>query len=1121
MLRTLKLQTVMKLAYNLYHCVRYILSHKWKPAMLASLMALTLPLTAGAQVTFIVNSNGDNANENPGNGNCSTGEEVGTVTIGGRPIPIMECTLRAAIEEANESSDNVIISFNSSWLDIHADGYSQIFVRNALPYIANRVTIAGETHPEFEEDDDHPLGGRPTLFINGGDISASGLRFRSESSGSVVRHISIGGFGTSAILLQGNLGSGSGNNYTIENNLIGGRSGPASITMIGNGRHGIDVASASEPGGGITNIRSNIIFNNEGDGIHLRSGTSATFIQNNIIGLRPFLTSPDQGFRATHGNLGAGVYIAETAGPDNHVGAFSGNTISNNGSGGIHVRADGQTIFGNHIGLPHDGIVHTNDELSDYGNDSNGIILESSGNTVGGSGAATNIIGNSQFVGIRIGSGGSEIAANDNVISRNYIGTDPDGQDLGQSQGIRIDRGNGNRITGVIIANNTTGIELRSDAGSNNEIVRSRITDNSRGIWFRGAGGVVGNPEDLADANIIGENINGVDITGDAGQVGIVNNYIGTDETGANLGNSRGIRVAGDGSTVFIGVTGGGNIIGNNTRGIVLDDGASQTSILSNHIGIHPNGEAIGNVDGIYAEPDAQVGPSQIGYNLALINADRWDPGTDPGNIIAYNRRSGINLSGATAGTSGNAIRGNSIYGNGSPTFANEINGINLGMESVDVGGGSNGPNTLLNFPEFDTEETFYNEETGQIELRYRVRTNATNANYNFGIDIFLAREGERQGKTFLGTVVYEEDNATSWVFDAVSVPQDVSIAPGDHIVATTTDGDWNTSQFSEPVIILEKESEIWVSGESLDFGSLTEGESGTLSFQIESRGDADLIGDVSLADDDGGAFAIISGEGDFELESGASLEVEITFTPGAAGDFSGLIAISHDAVNESAPVEVTLQGTGTAAPMPAIVVSANEVEFDEVAAGESDTHSFTVTNNGDAELSGEVSLADDAGGAFAITSGSGSFNLGPADDFEVTISFNPDNAGGFTGQLEIVHNADNNDSPFEVALMGTGAEPTDSDLLSDVPTEFSLWQNYPNPFNPSTQIRFDLPESAHVRLDVYNSLGQRVATLVNETKSAGSHEIGFDAGSLSSGHYLYRLEAGSEVFTRTMTLIK
>jgi hypothetical protein len=203
------------------------------------------------------------------------------------------------------------------------------------------------------------------------------------------------------------------------------------------------------------------------------------------------------------------------------------------------------------------------------------------------------------------------------------------------------------------------------------------------------------------------------------------------------------------------------------------------------------------------------------------------------------------------------------------------------------------------------------------------------------------------------------------------------------------------------------------------------------------------------------------------------------------------------------------------------ILVSQDELDFGEVAESETESLTLTLSNDGDAELSGDVVLANDGGGTFAITSGDGSFNLDPDASLQVEVAFTPDGAGNFSGQIEISHNAANEDGPVVVNLAGTGAEPTGADLLSDVPTEFSLWQNYPNPFNPATQIRFDLPESAHVRLDVYNSLGQRVATLVNETMSAGSHEVSFNAGQLSSGHYLYRLEAGSEVFTRTMTLIK
>lgn len=107
-------------------------------------------------------------------------------------------------------------------------------------------------------------------------------------------------------------------------------------------------------------------------------------------------------------------------------------------------------------------------------------------------------------------------------------------------------------------------------------------------------------------------------------------------------------------------------------------------------------------------------------------------------------------------------------------------------------------------------------------------------------------------------------------------------------------------------------------------------------------------------------------------------------------------------------------------------------------------------------------------------------------------------------------------------------------DLSTDVgdeddpslPRSFALAQNYPNPFNPSTTIEFSLPRSAHVQLEIFNVLGQNVATLVNATLSAGRHEVIFDTqnvggNSLSSGVYFYRLKAGDFVTSRKMTLLK
>jgi hypothetical protein len=92
---------------------------------------------------------------------------------------------------------------------------------------------------------------------------------------------------------------------------------------------------------------------------------------------------------------------------------------------------------------------------------------------------------------------------------------------------------------------------------------------------------------------------------------------------------------------------------------------------------------------------------------------------------------------------------------------------------------------------------------------------------------------------------------------------------------------------------------------------------------------------------------------------------------------------------------------------------------------------------------------------------------------------------------------------------------------INQLPTEFKLHQNYPNPFNPSTTIKFDLPSAAFVSLSIYNSIGEKVATIVNEQLDAGTHSVRFDASSLPSGIYIYRLTAGNSVFTNKMLLIK
>jgi hypothetical protein len=89
------------------------------------------------------------------------------------------------------------------------------------------------------------------------------------------------------------------------------------------------------------------------------------------------------------------------------------------------------------------------------------------------------------------------------------------------------------------------------------------------------------------------------------------------------------------------------------------------------------------------------------------------------------------------------------------------------------------------------------------------------------------------------------------------------------------------------------------------------------------------------------------------------------------------------------------------------------------------------------------------------------------------------------------------------------------------LPEAFFVDQNYPNPFNPSTTLRFGLPAASQVTVKVFNMLGQEIATLFDGRKEAGVHDLQFDAAGLSSGVYLYRIEAGDAVHIQRMVLAR
>lgn len=128
------------------------------------------------------------------------------------------------------------------------------------------------------------------------------------------------------------------------------------------------------------------------------------------------------------------------------------------------------------------------------------------------------------------------------------------------------------------------------------------------------------------------------------------------------------------------------------------------------------------------------------------------------------------------------------------------------------------------------------------------------------------------------------------------------------------------------------------------------------------------------------------------------------------------------------------------------------------------------------------------------------------------------------TGSYETILLVRSNDPAnpvIEVPVSANIEMATSSEITSEVPQRLELAQNYPNPFNPTTTIQFSLNRSSDVTLEVFNITGQRVATLINGSMSAGSHQHTFDASSLSSGIYMYRLITPEQMLTRQMILIK
>ena len=284
---------------------------------------------------------------------------------------------------------------------------------------------------------------------------------------------------------------------------------------------------------------------------------------------------------------------------------------------------------------------------------------------------------------------------------------------------------------------------------------------------------------------ISGNNQSGVRIDGNGATGNLVQgNFIGTDVTGMiSLGNTRvGVVVTGGASNTSIGGTaaGSGNLISSNgTNGVAITVDAFGNSVEGNLIGVDATGiGALGN--GL--------------RGVAISASSNTVGGTDLGaaNTIAFSGGDGVWVESGT----GNAILSNAI-------FSNVGLGIDLGNDGPTANEADDadiGPNNLQNFPEIASAEI---GATGDLVIEYLVDSAIVTSTYPLLVEFFVADADGEEGQTFIASHVYVTSTAQTSTVANLGGATALGVAGGDNIVATATDADGNTSEFSFPATIV------------------------------------------------------------------------------------------------------------------------------------------------------------------------------------------------------------------------------------------------------------------------------------------------------------------------------
>jgi CSLREA domain-containing protein len=597
------------------------------------------------------------------------------------------------------------------------------------------------------------------------------------------------------------IGGGDATGNFVQGNLVG-----VDVTgraALANSAEGIliDSAPRNTVGGIVPNSR-NVVSGNASAGIRIAgSGATANVVLGNLIGT-------DSTGGAALANASDGLFI--DGAPGTTIGGTtlgSRNVISGNRSAGIRIVGGGATgslVQGNYIGTDLNGTMV-------IANGSDGVLIDGApSSTIGGTLVNTrNVISGNNATGVHI----TGSSAKGNTVASNLIGTDVNGTNAvaNGGDGVLIDGAPNSTIGGtttgarnVISANRANGVHIIG-AGATTTVIQGNfigsdlngtgvLSNGDDGIFIDGApnntiGGTASGTRNVISGNTVaGIHISGSDAKGNQVQ----GNLIGSDFSGTALLPNGGDGVLIDGApsnTIGGTMTAARNLIsGNNANGIQMA-GSQATGNL-----------AQGNFIGTRLDGTSRLGNRLNGVLMtdSASNNSIGGTSTGAGNVIAFNGASGVRIPSSDPPPptgpphpAGNAILSNSI-------FSNTGLGIDLGpagMTPNDAGRDQDldlGANNLQNFPAIDNAML----SGTSLIVSYSVPSSTANSSYPIRVEYFKA-DDRGQGQIFLGSDSYTEADLTKGIAKKFTLALRVAVLNGDPVVATATDKNGNTSEFS------------------------------------------------------------------------------------------------------------------------------------------------------------------------------------------------------------------------------------------------------------------------------------------------------------------------------------